>query len=144
MISYQNHMKYELFHMIIESYLQNFIKIYSFLWLWQNAKVYYCHWSKNWNFRPPNVFLADSLPFHAWRFPWFITLIQNMRKFEQNEDEISVQIRTNKTYIKSKNLRTSLKGSTSLFALKLPRFFTRLTYEYLDSIESFLSSCPTF
>ena len=21
-------------------------------------------------FSPPSVFLADSLPFHAWRFPW--------------------------------------------------------------------------
>ena len=61
-------------------YLQNFRPISLFLRLWQDCKVYYCHWSENGNFSPPSVFLADSLPFHAWRFPCLGQLLLRMPK----------------------------------------------------------------
>ena len=64
---------------MLEINLQSFIPISLFLRLWQDCKVYYCHWSKNRNFRPPpSIFLAYSLPFHVWRFPW----CNNERNFD--------------------------------------------------------------
>ena len=56
-----------LFLMMTKIYLQYFRPISLFF---EDLAVYYCYWSKKGSFRLPNVFLANSLPFHVWRIPW--------------------------------------------------------------------------